>query len=57
VKDGMCAAGIISRLRLLFKKVAPEWELVDVDEVIREMIVLRLRLLPCVLVHAHDDSE
>ena len=40
VKDGTRAAEIISRIRLLFKKGTPEWELVDVNEVIREMIVL-----------------
>jgi len=40
VKDGTRAAEIISRIRLLFKKGTPERELVDVNEVIREMIVL-----------------
>jgi C4-dicarboxylate-specific signal transduction histidine kinase len=40
VKDGMRAAEIISRTRLLFKKGTPQRELVDVSEVIREMIVL-----------------
>ena len=40
VKDGTRAAEIISRIRLLFKKGAPERELVDVNDVIREMIVL-----------------
>jgi PAS domain S-box-containing protein len=40
VKDGTRAAEIISRIRLLFKKGTPEWELVDVNEVIREMMVL-----------------
>ncbi len=40
VKDGTRAAEIISRIRLLFKKGPPERELVDVNEVIREMIVL-----------------
>ena len=40
VKDGTRAAEIISRVRLLFKKGTPERELVDVNEVIREMIVL-----------------
>ena len=39
-KDGMRAAEIVSRIRLLFKKGAPQRELVDVNEVIREMIVL-----------------
>jgi PAS domain S-box-containing protein len=39
-KDGTRAAEIISRIRLLFKKGAPPRELVDVNEVIREMIVL-----------------
>jgi C4-dicarboxylate-specific signal transduction histidine kinase len=40
VKDGTRAAEIISRVRLLFKKGIPQRELVDVNEVIREMIVL-----------------
>jgi signal transduction histidine kinase len=40
VKDGMRAAEIISRTRLLFKKGTPRRELVDVNEAIREMIVL-----------------
>src|SRR6266849_390227 len=39
-KDGMRAAEIVSRIRLLFKKGSPERELVDINEVIREMIVL-----------------
>jgi len=40
VKDATRAAEIISRIRLLFKKGAHQPELVDVNEVIREMIVL-----------------
>jgi PAS domain S-box-containing protein len=40
VKDGKRAAEIISRIRLLFQKGSPQRELVDVNEVIREMIVL-----------------
>jgi PAS domain S-box-containing protein len=40
VKDGTRAAEIIKRIRLLFKKSTPERELVDVNEVIREMILL-----------------
>src|SRR5438876_2466574 len=40
VKDGTRAGEIISRTRLLFKKGTPQWELVDINEVIREMIVL-----------------
>jgi len=40
VKDATRAAGIISRVRLLFKKSIPQQELVDVNEAIREMIVL-----------------
>src|SRR6202166_518643 len=39
-KDGTRAADIVSRIRLLFKKGEPQWELVDVNEVIQEMIVL-----------------
>jgi PAS domain S-box-containing protein len=40
VKDGTRAAEIIKRIRLLFKKGSCERELVDVNEVIREMVVL-----------------
>jgi NO-binding membrane sensor protein with MHYT domain/two-component sensor histidine kinase len=40
VKDGMRAAEIISRIRLLFEKGTPQRKLVDVNEIIREMIVL-----------------
>jgi PAS domain S-box-containing protein len=41
VKDGARAAEIIDRLRSLYKKGAPaERELVDVNELIREMLVL-----------------
>jgi PAS domain S-box-containing protein len=40
VKDGTRAAEIIKRIRLLFKKGTSERELVDINEVIREMIVL-----------------
>jgi NO-binding membrane sensor protein with MHYT domain/nitrogen-specific signal transduction histidine kinase len=40
VKDATRAGEIISRIRLIFKKGTPERVLVDVNEVIREMIVL-----------------
>ena len=40
IKDGTRAADIIKRTRLLFKKSTPERELVDVNEAVREMIVL-----------------
>ena len=40
VTDVSRAAEIISRISLLFKKVAPQRELVDVNELIREMIIL-----------------
>jgi C4-dicarboxylate-specific signal transduction histidine kinase len=40
VKDGTRAAEIISRVRLLFKKGAPQRELLDVNELIREMLSL-----------------
>src|SRR6266404_9065611 len=40
VKDATRAAEIISRVTFLFKKGAPQHELVDVNELIREMIVL-----------------
>jgi len=39
-KDGTRAADIISRIGLLFKRGTPERELLDVNEVIREIIVL-----------------
>jgi len=41
-KDATRAADIISRVRLLFKKVTPQRELVDVNEVVREMVILLL---------------
>jgi NO-binding membrane sensor protein with MHYT domain/two-component sensor histidine kinase len=40
VKEGTRAAEIITRIRLLFKKGTPQRELLDVNEVIREMIGL-----------------
>ena len=40
VKDGTRAAEIVSRIRALFKKGATPREWVDVNEVIREMVVL-----------------
>jgi C4-dicarboxylate-specific signal transduction histidine kinase len=40
VKDATRAAGIISRVRLLFKKGTPQPESVDLNDTIREMIVL-----------------
>jgi C4-dicarboxylate-specific signal transduction histidine kinase len=40
VKDGKRAAEIVSRIRQLFKKGTSERELVDVNDIIREMIVL-----------------
>ena len=40
VKDATRAAEIISRTRLLFKKVNPQWESVDMHEIIREMVAL-----------------
>ena len=40
VKDAERAAEIINRVHLLFKKGTPQRELVDVNEVAREMIVL-----------------
>jgi C4-dicarboxylate-specific signal transduction histidine kinase len=40
VKDGTRAAEIIRRIRLLFKKGTPQRGWVDINEVIREMIVL-----------------
>ena len=40
MKDGTRASEIINRIRLFFKKSTPERETVDVNSVIREMIVL-----------------
>ena len=40
VKDATRAGEIVSRIRLLFKKGAPQRELVDINEVVQEMIVL-----------------
>jgi C4-dicarboxylate-specific signal transduction histidine kinase len=40
VKDGTRASEIISRIRLLFQKGAPQQELVNVNEILREMILL-----------------
>src|SRR5260370_37495209 len=40
VKEGTRAAEIITRIRLLFKKGTPQRELLDVNEVIREIIGL-----------------
>jgi NO-binding membrane sensor protein with MHYT domain/two-component sensor histidine kinase len=40
VKEGTRASEIITRIRLLFKKGTPQRELLDVNEVIREMIGL-----------------
>jgi C4-dicarboxylate-specific signal transduction histidine kinase len=40
VKDVSRAAEIVSRVHLLFQKGTPQWESIDVNEVIREMIVL-----------------
>jgi len=39
-KDATRAAEVISRVRLLFRKGTPQYESVDVNEVIREIIVL-----------------
>jgi len=40
VADATRAGEIIRRIRLLFKKGTAHWELVDLNEIIREMIVL-----------------
>ena len=40
IKDATRAAEIMSRVRQLFKKGTPQRELVDVNEIIREMVVL-----------------
>jgi PAS domain S-box-containing protein len=39
-KDATRAADIVSRVRLLFKKGSPPRELVDINEVVREMVVM-----------------
>ena len=43
VKDGTRASEIISRIRRLFQKGTPQWELADVNEIIGEMIALLRR--------------
>src|SRR6266446_1393402 len=40
VKDAARAAEIISQIRLLFKKGAPQRELVDINQIIQEMVAL-----------------
>jgi NO-binding membrane sensor protein with MHYT domain len=40
VEEGTRAAEIIKRIRLLFKKGTPQRELLDVNELVREMLVL-----------------
>ena len=40
VQDGTLAAEIVSRIRSLFTKAASQHELIDINEIIREMIVL-----------------
>jgi PAS domain S-box-containing protein len=40
IKDGTRAAEIVGRIRLLYKKGTPQCELIDINEVIRDMIVL-----------------
>jgi PAS domain S-box-containing protein len=40
VKDAKRAAEIVGRIRLLFKKSAPQRELIDLNEVVSEMIAL-----------------
>jgi signal transduction histidine kinase len=40
VKDGTLAVDIIDRLRSLYKKVPPQREPVEVDEIIGEMVLL-----------------
>jgi signal transduction histidine kinase len=40
IKDATRAAEIVSRVRQLFKKGAPQRELVDANEIIQEMVVL-----------------
>jgi C4-dicarboxylate-specific signal transduction histidine kinase len=40
VKDGTRAGEIIKRIRQLFQKSTPQRELVDINEIVREMIVL-----------------
>jgi C4-dicarboxylate-specific signal transduction histidine kinase len=59
VKDATRAAEIISRTRLLFKKGTPQSELVNMNDVIREMLVLMIgdmsRLSISVRIELADD--
>jgi PAS domain S-box-containing protein len=59
VKDVTRAADIISRIRTLFKKGTSQRELVDVNEVIREMIVLLRDEADrySVLIHSHLGAD
>jgi PAS domain S-box-containing protein len=43
VQDGKRAGEIVNRVRLLFKKDAVQWQLVDLNEIIREMILVLRR--------------
>jgi PAS domain S-box-containing protein len=43
IQDGKRAGEIVNRVRLLFKKDAVQWELVDLNEIIREMILVLRR--------------
>jgi PAS domain S-box-containing protein len=40
VKDARRAAAIIDRVRSLYQKGSPHWEVIDVNELIREMVVV-----------------
>jgi signal transduction histidine kinase len=40
LKDGTRATEIIDRLRSLYKQSSPQRELVDINEIVREMLVL-----------------
>jgi C4-dicarboxylate-specific signal transduction histidine kinase len=40
IKDATRAAEIINRVRMLFQKGKPQWELVDINQIIRETVAL-----------------
>ena len=40
IKDAKRAAEIVNRIRVLFKKGTPQWELVDINQLIQEMVAL-----------------
>ena len=57
IKDVTRASEIISRTRLLFKKGNPQWELVDMNEIIEEMVALMRSELTRYSVSVRTDLE